>query len=320
MTETEHETGSPRTEETWPSLPLDAWADTYATLHRWTQIVGKVRLARAPMLNHWWQTTLQVTCRGLTTSPMPHGPRRFQIDFDFIDHRLVIQTTDGRREGFPLAPCAVADFYQELMARLRFLGLETRIWTTPVEIADPIPFEADHTHAAYDPEHANRCWRMLGQAARVMEAFRGRFLGKASPVHFFWGGFDLAVTRFSGRRAPLHPGVPGMADWVTREAYSHEVSSCGIWPGDASIGGPAFYAYAYPEPPGFAEAKVRPEAAFYSREKGEFLLPYEAVRRAATPDDELLAFLQDTYATAADLGRWDRDALDREPPTEEARR
>ena len=216
MTETEREAGVLQADETWPRLPLDAWADTYATLHRWTQIVGKIRLARAPMLNHWWQATLYVACRGLTTAPMPHGARRFQIDFDFIGHRLLIQTADGQREGFPLAPCAVAEFYaefyQDLMARLRSLGLETRIWTMPMEVADPVPFEADHIHAAYDPEYANRCWRMLGQAARVMQAFRGRFLGKASPMHFFWGGFDLAVTRFSGRRAPLHGSVPGLAD------------------------------------------------------------------------------------------------------------
>ena len=303
MTGTEHKADSPPAGETWPSLPLDAWADTYTTLHRWTQIVGKIRLARAPMLNHWWQATLYVTCRGLTTGPMSHGARCFQIDFDFIDHRLLILTADGQRESFPLTAFCVADFYHEIMARLRALGLETRIWTMPVEIENPIACDVDRTHTSYDPEYANRCWRMLAQSARVMEAFRARFLGKVSPVHFFWGAFDLAVTRFSGRRAPLHPGAPGLADWVTQEAYSHEVSSCGIWPGDASTGGPAFYAYAYPAPPGFAETKVRPDAAFYSQDKGEFLLPYDAVRRADSPDDDLLAFLQDTYAAAADLGR-----------------
>ena len=295
----------------WPSLPLDAWAETYTTLHRWMQVVGKVRLARNPMLNHWWQVTLYVTCRGLTTAPMPHGSQRFQIDFDFNDHRLVIQTDEGAQDAFALAPCTVADFHQQVMGRLRAMGLETRIWTTPVEMADPIPFEADRIHACYDPEYANRCWRILAQADRVLRVFRSRFLGKASPVHLFWGAFDIAATRFSGRRAPTHPGAPGLADHVTQEAYSHEVSSCGFWPGDTSTGGPAFYAYAYPEPPGFAAAEVRPDAAFYSREKGEFLLPYDAVRQAISPDDELLAFLQDTYVAAADLGHWNRSALER---------
>jgi hypothetical protein len=308
---TEGERGAGAAGDIWPSLPFDAWADTYATLHRWMQVVGKIRLARAPMLNHWWQATFYVTCRGLTTSPMPHGARSFQIEFDFIDHRLVIQTADGRREGFALAPRSVADFHGEVMSRLRSLGLETRIWTMPVEVEGPIPFEADRTHASYDPDYAARCWRILVQANRVLEAFRTRFLGKTSPVHFFWGGFDLAVTRFSGRRAPLHPGVPGLADRITREAYSHEVSSCGFWPGDAATGGPAFYTYAYPEPPGFAEARIRPGGAFYSREKGEFLLPYDAIRQASSPDDDLLAFLQDSYDAAANLGHWDRHALER---------
>lgn len=298
----------------WPSLPFDAWADTYATLHRWTQIVGKVRLAQAPLINHWWQVPLYVTCRGLTTSPMPHGQRTFQIDFDFIDHGLSIRASDGGQESFALTPCAVADFYREVMARLRSMGLEVRIRTVPEEVEDAIPFEADRAHAAYDPDHANRCWRILVQADRVMTAFRARFIGKVSPVHLFWGGFDLAVTRFSGRRAPPHPSMPNLADFVTREAYSHEVSSCGFWPGDAGLGGPAFYAYAYPEPPGFADAPPRPGAACYSRERGEFLLPYEAVRQAAAPDDLLLDFFQSTYEAAANLAGWDRSALERSSP------
>jgi hypothetical protein len=297
--------------EDWPHLPLDAWETTRATLHIWTQIVGKIRLALAPTINHWWHVPLYVTCRGLTTSPIPYGARTFQIDFDFIDHRLSIATCDGGREAFALEPRSVADFYAEIMGRLRSLGLETRIWTTPVEIADPIPFERDHEHVAYDPAFANRFWRALVQADRVLTAFRGRFCGKVSPVHFFWGSFDLAVTRFSGRPAPPHPGAPNVADIVTREAYSHEVSSCGFWPGGPGMPEPAFYAYAYPAPDGFARAKVEPETAFFSEGFGEFLLPYRSLREAADPDEVLLRFLQSTYEAAADLGGWDRAALER---------
>jgi hypothetical protein len=290
---------------------LADWRDTYTTLHLWTQVVGKIRLALAPMINHWWQVPLYVTCRGLTTSPIPYGPRTFAIDFDFIDHHVVIQTSDGANESFPLETLSVADFYGEIMDRLRSLDLEVRIWTRPVEIPDPIPFEQDRQHGTYDRDYAERHWRILVQANRVFTKFRARFIGKASPVHFFWGAFDLAVTRFSGRPAPPHPGVPNVADRVMREAYSHEVSSCGFWPGGAGMERPAFYAYAYPEPPGFPEAPVRPNGAFYSRELGEFLLPYDDVRQADMPDETLLDFLQSTYQAAAMGAHWDRAALER---------
>lgn len=306
MTETIR-TGSP---EVWPELPLEAWQDTYDTLHMWTQIVGKIRLAQAPMINHWWQVTLSVTCRGLTTAPMPYGTGTFQIDFDFLDHKLLITTSEGAVRSLALAPRSVADFYREVMAALHDLGLDVTIWPVPVEVPDPIPFEQDEQHAHYDPEYAQRFWRILVQADRLFQAFRGRFTGKVSPVQFFWGSFDLALTRFSGRRAPRHPGNPGVADYVTQEAYSHEVSSCGFWPG-AFLGLPAFYAYAYPEPPGFKDYPVQPAEAYYSQELREFLLPYDAVRTAASPDDMLLAFLQSTYEAAADLADWDRAALER---------
>jgi Family of unknown function (DUF5996) len=297
--------------EDWPSLPSAGWDETRATLHLWTQIIGKIRLAQAPMLNHWWQVPLYVTSRGLATSPIPYGARTFQIDLDFIDHALQISLDDGRREGFDLAPRSVAEFHAELMRRMRSLGLEVRIWTMPCEIEHPIRFEEDHRHAAYDAEFVNRFWHVLVQADRVLTAFRAPFLGKVSPVHFFWGSFDLAVTRFSGRRAPTHPGAPNVADKVTREAYSHEVSSAGFWPGAAGLSEPVFYAYAYPQPDGFARARVAPAAASYSASFGEFLLPYDAIRRASSPDDLLLEFLQSTYQAAADLGRWDRATLER---------
>jgi hypothetical protein len=277
----------------------------------WTQIIGKIRLALAPMINHWWQVPLYVTSRGLTTSPIPYGASSFQIDLDFIDHTLQISHDDGRREAFALRPRSVADFYEELMSRMRSLGLDVQIWTMPCEIEHPVRFEDDYQHAAYDPEFANRFWRVLVQADRVLTSFRARFLGKVSPVHFFWGSFDLAVTRFSGRPAPLHPGAPNVADKVTREAYSHEVSSAGFWPGAAGVSEAVFYAYAYPEPAGFGQAAIAPAAASYSSAFGEFLLPYDAVRQAAAPDDLLLEFLQSTYQAAADLGRWDRAALER---------
>jgi hypothetical protein len=299
--------------QAWPALPLDGWRDTYATIHRWTQVAGKIRLAQAPLINHWWQVPLYVSCRGLTTSPIPYGTRTFQIDFDFIDHRLVIQTSDGAIESFPLEPRSVADFYSEMMARLRSLGLEVRIWSKPVEIANPIRFEQDHEHHAYDRDYAHRHFRILVQADRILTAFRSRFIGKVSPVHFFWGSFDLACTRFSGRLAAPRTGAPNVADRVTLEAYSHEVSSCGFWPGGDGIETPAFYSYAYPEPSGFPESPVRPNGAFYSKELGQFILPYDVVRQADAPDETLLEFLQSTYEAAATLARWDRAALERAP-------
>jgi hypothetical protein len=296
----------------WPELPFEAWKDTCATLHLWTQIVGKVRLAKAPMINHWWQVPLYVTCRGLTTSPIPYeSGRSFQIDFDFIDHRLIIAVSDGRVDTLPLAPCSVADFYVNVMDRLKALGLETRIWTVPVELPDPIRFDQDHTHAAYDEGWAHRFWQVLIQVDRVLTVFRSRYIGKVSPVHFFWGSFDMAVTRFSGRRAPPHPGAPSVADRVTREAYSHEVSSCGFWPGNGGFGQPAFYSYAYAEPAGLPDARVQPDGAFYSPEFHEFILTYEAARQSAAPEDAVLQFLESTYAAAADLGHWDCGALER---------
>jgi hypothetical protein len=296
----------------WPVLPLSEWADTCATLHLWTQVIGKIRLARAPMVNHWWQVPLYVTCRGLTTSPMPYGSTSFQIDFDFIDHTLKIQTSKGEVETVVLGPRSVADFYTEVLGRLRGLGLETRIWTMPVEIPEAIPFEQDKTHASYDPEYVTRFWRVLVQVERVLTRFRGQFLGKVSPVHFFWGSFDLAVTRFSGRRAPaLSSASPNLGAWVMQEAYSHEVSSCGFWPGNGGFGKAAFYSYAYPEPKGFASAPVFPDATYYDQGLGQHILPYDAVRQARSPDDDLMRYLISTYEAAAGLGDWDRAALER---------
>ena len=300
-----------RSHRDWPDLPFSDWAETCATLHLWMQIVGKVRLAHAPMVNHWWQVAFYVTCRGLTTSPIPYDGRTFQIDFDFIDHNLTLRTSKGESETMALCPRTVADFYDEFMRRLRGLGLETRIWTMPVEIPDAIPFELDTEHASYDKFYVTRFWRILVQADRLLKRFRANFLGKASPVHFFWGSFDLAVTRFSGRRAPPHPGgVPRLPDAVAREAYSHEVSSAGFWPGGGPIDYPAFYSYAYPVPDGFALAAARPPPAFFSKELGEFILPYEAVRTAPDPERALMEFLQSTYDVAADLARWDRADLE----------
>jgi hypothetical protein len=298
----------------WPSLPLADWQDTYATLHLWTQIIGKIRLALSPQLNHWWQSTLYVTPRGLTTASIPYATRTFQISFDFLDHQLQIDTSDGITKRIALAPRSVADFYQTVLATLSSIGIEVRIWTMPQEVLEPIPFDQDYQHAAYDPEYAQRFWRILVQVDQVMTLFRSQFMGKSSPVHFFWGSFDLAVTRFSGRRAPEHPGgVPNMADWVTREAYSHEVSSCGFWPGGGSVLEPIFYAYAYPAPDGVRDYPVQPEGAFYSSELQEFILPYDVVRQASKPDAVLLAFLQSTYEAAANLGHWDRASLERTP-------
>jgi hypothetical protein len=264
------------------------------------------------MVNHWWQVPLYVTCRGLTTSPIPYGSRSFQIDFDFIDHVLTLQTSSGETEAFPLGPRAVADFYEEIMGRLRGLGLETRIWTMPVEIPDAIPFEQDRMHSSYDPEYVTRFWRILVLVERIFTQFRGQFLGKVSPVHFFWGSFDMAVTRFSGRVAPrLTSASPNLGAWVMQEAYSHEVSSCGFWPGNGGFGKAAFYSYAYPEPQGFASAPISPSATYYDQELGQHILPYDAVRQAESPDDDLLRYLLGTYEAAADLGHWDRAALER---------
>jgi hypothetical protein len=298
-------------DDIWPALDYPAWQDSCATLHRWTQIVGKIRLAQAVPVNHWWHVPLYLTARGLTTSAMPHRDRTFQIDFDFIDHRLDIAASDGRGDSLALVPRSVADFYAEITARLDALGLPVRVWTMPVEIPDPIRFEEDHAHAAYDPDRVNRFWRALAQIDQVFKGFRAGFVGKASPVHFFWGSFDLAVTRFSGRSAPPPPHSPMMPDAVNREAYSHEVSSCGFWPGNGGFGQAAFYCYAYPQPDGFADAAITTEGAYFSREIGEFILPYEAVRQAAAPRERLLDFLQSTYAAAADLAGWDRAGLER---------
>jgi Family of unknown function (DUF5996) len=304
--------GQQRTTDAWPALPLDGWQDTYATLHRWTQIVGKVRLARTPWINHSWHVTLYVTARGLTTGPIPAGPRAFQIDFDFVDHQLLIRTSDGAARSVELRPRSVADFHRAVMGALRDLGVETAIYARPNELEDATPFAEDEARAAYDGDAARRCWRILVQTERVFTAFRARFLGKCSPVHFFWGAFDLAVTRFSGRPAPPHPGgVPHLPDRVAREAYSHEVCSAGFWPGGGAVSYPAFYSYAYPEPPGYREASVRPAGAAYNTDLREFLFPYDAVRAAESPDEVLLEFLDSTYQAAADLGKWDRAALER---------
>ncbi|HYM32174.1 MAG TPA: DUF5996 family protein [Candidatus Cybelea sp.] len=291
----------------WPALPLAAWEPTRATLHMWTQIVGKIRLALSPHLNHWWQVPLYVSSRGLTTSPIPCGEESFEILFDFIAHELVVSKSDGASRTLRLEPKSVAEFHAELMATLRAMAIDVRIWTMPVEIPNPIPFDKDRTHASYDPEYARRFWRVLVSADAVLKEFRGRFIGKCSPVHFFWGSFDLAVTRFSGRRAPERPG----ADPITREGYSHEVSSVGWWPGDESIKEPAFYSYAAPEPPGFASARVRPATASYDTGLSQFLLRYDDMRSAASPQEALLEFCQSTYEAAASLGNWNRSDLER---------
>jgi len=291
----------------WPSLPVAAWKETYETLHMWTQIVGKIRMKLSPYVNHWWEAALYVTPRGLTTSAIPSGVRSFEIAFDFTDDLLAIETDDGRRRAMALAPRPVADFYEELMALLASLGIEVEIDLEPKEVPDPIPFDRDRTHRSYDEESVRKCFRLLLQSDRLLKKFRGRFLGKCSPVHFFWGSFDLCVTRFSGRRAPPRPE----ADHLTRLAYSHEVSSCGFWPGSGNILEPAFYAYAAPAPEGFKDARVRPEKAFYNPPTGGFVLLVKDVRAAPDPDRAVLDFFQTTYEAAADLGRWDRAALER---------
>ena len=298
--------------DSWPELPLSEWKDTLATLHMWTQIVGKIRLKLNPLVNHWWNVPLYVTPRGLTTSAIPYNDRLFQINFDFIDHLLVIETTDGSIKTIALQPRSVAEFYQETMAALESLKMPVTIWTTPVEVPDRTPFEEDQKHAAYDPEYAQRCWLILVQASRVLTQFRSRFIGKVSPVHFFWGAFDMAVTRFSGRPAPLHPGVPNCGLFVMQEAYSHEVSSCGFWPGGGLVDEPAFYAYAYPEPQGFKDYPIQPSEAFYHTGISEFLLPYDVVRSSKSHDEVLLNFLQSTYEAAATCANWDRRALERQ--------
>jgi hypothetical protein len=298
----------------WPELPTAAWRETYDTLHLWTQIVGKIRYERAPWLNHSWNVALYVTTRGLTTSPIPDGTRTFQIDFDFIDHALRISTSDGEARQFALAGQSVASFYAAVMAALAELGIHIAIDQMPNELPDPVRFSEDRKHASYDPEAVRRFFQILVNVDRVFKQFRTGFLGKASPVHFFWGSFDLAVTRFSGRRAPRHPGgVPNLPDAVACEAYSHEESSAGFWPGSGAIDYPAFYSYAYPEPEGYRAMKVRPDAAFFSEALGEFILPYDAVRTAAVPDQALLEFLQSTYDAAANTAKWDRDALECTP-------
>ena len=295
--------------ETWPHLPLEAWQDTYTTLHMWTQIVGKIRLVQTPWINHSWHVALYLTAWGLTTGPIPFGYRIFQMDFDFIEHQLRITTNEGHTKTIELRPRSVADFYRAVMAALAALDITVKINTLPNEVPDPMPFEQDDTHQAYDAEYANRCWRVLLQCDRVFREFRSHFCGKVSPVHFFWGSFDLAVTRFSGEPAPEHPGgVPNLPDDVAKEAYNQEVSSAGFWPG-AGLGYPAFYSYAYPTPTGFKDAPVQPEQAFFHTELGEFVLPYEAVREAEQPAQLLLAFLHSTYQAAANAANWNQAAL-----------
>jgi hypothetical protein len=295
----------------WPELPLAAWRDTYATLQLWTQIVGKIRLTLTPWLNHSWHVTLYVTTRGLSTSPIPYGDRSFEIEFDFIDHVLKASSSDGASRQFPLPGNSVASFYARALQAVYELGITVTIDEMPNELPDPIRFTADTQHASYDSDAVRRFHQILVNTDRVFKQFRTGFIGKASPVHFFWGSFDLAVTRFSGRRAPRHPGgVPHLPDDVACEAYSHEVSSAGFWPGSGAIDYPAFYSYAYPEPAGFRAAKARPDAAFFSEALGEFVLPYDAVRAAANPDRALLDFLESTYQAAADAAKWDREALE----------
>jgi len=298
--------------EAWPALRLDDWTETRETLHMWSQVVGKVRLAKAPVVNHWWNVTMYVTPRGLTTSSIPDGSRLFDIEFDFCEHALVIRASDGGAQRVALRPMSVADFYAQVVEALRELDIDVSISTRPTEIEIAIPFEQDHQHASYDPVAAWTFWQQLVQAHRVITDFRSAFAGKVSPVHFFWGGFDLACTRFSGRSAPPHPGgVPNCGDWVMVESYSQELSSCGFWPGGGEEG--AFYCYAYPEPAGFADFPVGPSGAFYSSQFRQFLLPYEAAREAEDPEAAVLQFLRDTYEAAATLGQWDRSVLELDP-------
>lgn len=297
-------------ETEWPDLPWEEWAEIAQTFHLWTQIIGKIRLALMPPINHCWQTTLYLTCQGLTTAPMPYGNRHLQIDFDFLEHQLILQTSEGQQAGFALQPMSVADFYAQVMDGLNRLDMPVSIWRMPVEVPDPIPFEQDHHHAAYDALFVTRFWQILLKTEMVFTQFRSRFLGKVSPVHYFWGAPDLAMTRFSGRKAPVHASVPGIADSVVQDAYSHEVSSCGFWPGGPMLPEPVFYAYAYPAPPGFAEAKVAPQDAYFHSGLGEFVLPYRVVQQASNPTETLLSFLQSSYEAAANLGHWNRAVLE----------
>ena len=297
-----------------PGLPVDTWRDTYATVHLWMQIVGKIRLAQAPMLNHWWQTTLYVTPRGLTTSAMPHGERTFEIDFDFVEHRLSIRSSTGETRSLRLEPRSVASFYRELMSRLDELDLAVRIWPRPVEIPETTRLDEDEAHASYDAPKVELFRQHLIHAARILGEFRSGFIGKSSPVHFFWGGFDLAVTRFSGRPAPEHPGgAPNVGRWVMVEGYSHELASFGWWPGSGKVKGPAFYAYAYPEPEGFSAQHLRTAGAHFDHELGLFLLPVDALESVPDPDRAVLDFCNDVYEAAANLGSWDRQTLERFP-------
>jgi hypothetical protein len=304
--------------QAWPALPQGEWSATCTTLQLWMQIAGKVRLTLMPPINHCWGVTLYPTVRGVTTSPMPYGNRALQIDFDFVDHVLLVEASGSGRRTIPLKPMTVASFYRQFMAALESLGTPVRIWPVPVEVANPIPFEKDDVHKEYDAEYAQRFWRILLEATRVITLFRSRFRGKVSPVHLFWGALDLACTRFSGRTAPEHASMPGLADRVTRDAYSHEVSSCGFWPGAPGPPGgpniePLFYSYAYPEPPGYREYSIAPAQARFDTNFGEFVLPYEAMRFSSDPDAALLEFLQSTYEAAANCAHWDRDALDCPP-------
>ena len=298
-----------QTASRWPELPLAGWQATASTLHMWTQIVGKIRLALTPHVNHWWECPLYVSARGLTTSAIPYGGRLFELEFDFLDHNLAIRDSSRATQHVPLYSRPVADFYRELMAVLHSLSIDVKIWPTPVEIPDPIPFPDDTVHASYDPDAAGRFHRILMSVHCVLSEFRGGFLGKASPVHFFWGSFDLATTRFSGRRAPEREG----ADAITREAYSHECSSAGFWPGSGPVTDAAFYSYTSPEPPGYAEYPVRPAGSHYHPDLKEFVVMYDDVRKAGSPEQALLDFLQSTYEAAAVLGKWDRDALEKPP-------
>jgi len=305
---TQSDTAGP-VSEIWPALPIEAWSDTCATLQLWMQVVGKIRLALTPPINHTWNVTLHPTISGVTTSPMWCGSRTLQIDFDFLQHALRIETDTGDQRTIPLQPMSVAAFYRQVMDALASVGTPVKIWSRPSEIADPIPFEQDEVHHSYDPEYAQRFWRTLLQVTRVFTMFRSRFRGKVSPVHLFWGAMDLACTRFSGRTAPEHQSMPGLPDRVTRDAYSHEVSSCGFWPGAGGMDA-MFYSYAYPEPPGYAEYRIEPATASYNKDFGEFVLPYEAMRTSPDPDLALLDFLQTTYEAAADCTKWDRAALE----------
>ena len=298
--------------DVWPALPFDGWRETYATLHMWTQMVGKIRLGLTPLVNHWWNVPLYVTARGLTTSAMPCGGRTIEILFDFVDHNLELTASDGKRKSLPLIARSVADFYAELTDSLKAVGADVHIWPTPVEVSNPIPFPQDRKHAAYDAEYVGRWWRILRQTEQVFEEFRARFIGKCSPVHFFWGSFDLAVTRFSGRRAPERPG----ADRTTREAYSHECISHGFWPGGSWFGNevaaPVFYSYTAPEPPGIREESIRPAMARFDAVLSEFILPYDEMRKAASPRHALMDFLQSTYEVGATRANWNRQELERQ--------